>query len=951
MEILKLLKVEGATEPNAAMLNDEGEEYPIFLQSLHNTILFDEILKSGYKLAGLPYDFVKDGRSIMELPVEDYTPSPEEAQLMYDSIGKAHEMSYLLSKVDTSLVRGLATPATNYTIHTREEFLKYLDNVNSISMSEDFMPINYFVAPEARFTVSEYFSLEYVRYIRIMEKRRTMSYAKFQKLFNWLIQFNMSPNATFLDVVDAYFAWGFDGLNAVLISKNRQQRAVEISLESQPVERRITGLIDGNGNIYPPMHERSTVWHPDVASEEMLQQIYRPLAENEVTTVKLKSASSYNIILVNGVDIKAEIKTYTLKLNGNTQPTIKVMSIANNMKSIPAELALPQNKQRMLEHCQAEAIAMQNYEQRKDRTKVSSFQVLTWSGATPSEAIRYILRDLDMLATSSDKRFSTTGVQRVMPDDITYYLNGNRRNLVTDENGNEMSDPIDSVIYDVINGSSNTDMVEKGLATDSMVDASSLRDILITIHDTLGISYESIYNTLSGVTKDMKEVVLSNGTLNYKLNVSPINAAVRGYDIDMRAYDDKRANGCTLFYYVTLVALECAEAEGDTPKSDRAVGIEALTVDLSSSKDANMVINNLVDVMYNAIDYTQLPVSTKEQLEDSARRWAINSWFEIYARGTYTLPKLLGGVTTQASEFMRDTVLKCTQTRIDSTVGFCNTSIRAYQDEVRFSSYCVNAHVSVDRVIPRTENQTIHAIPFFAAWRNYRQKNPTLWGKLVEAGIIKEDFVAWECRYAQEQLWKDGINSMYAPSSLLVYCEDADEFLAEYPKDQEFKCVPHFSDIAYPGLYKDILSPGYESNDEEGVEDVEEAVMLDTPRTGIPVVRVGLQQTLTAASFAHYLKPVIQQEVKDIYLQKFSGFNAETLLKCPDVMSKLPNESGKTPILVMANTDKVVLGDTKEVIDFTRITTLDPNKYPITHVFDRTWLIASMGGILWEARI
>ena len=29
---------------------------------------------------------------------------------------------------------------------------------------------------------------------------------------------------------------------------------------------KLNGLIDGNGNIYPPTHERNTVWHPDVDS-------------------------------------------------------------------------------------------------------------------------------------------------------------------------------------------------------------------------------------------------------------------------------------------------------------------------------------------------------------------------------------------------------------------------------------------------------------------------------------------------------------------------------------------------------------------------------------------------------------------------------------------------------------------------------------------------------------
>ena len=61
MEIKKRLRVNGNPEINAVLLNDEGEEYPVFLESLHNTIIFPELMKSGYSLISLPYGFVKNG--------------------------------------------------------------------------------------------------------------------------------------------------------------------------------------------------------------------------------------------------------------------------------------------------------------------------------------------------------------------------------------------------------------------------------------------------------------------------------------------------------------------------------------------------------------------------------------------------------------------------------------------------------------------------------------------------------------------------------------------------------------------------------------------------------------------------------------------------------------------------------------------------------------------------
>lgn len=954
MEILKLLRVNGATEPNAALLDDSGEKYPIFLKSLHNTVMFDEFLASGYSLAGLPYDFVKNGKSIMELPVEAYTPTNEEMQMMYDSLGKEHEMSYLLSKVDTSIVRGLPIPSTNYKITTREGFLKYLTSLTYADGDDEFLPINYFVSPEARFDLSEYFADENARYIRIMERHRKMSYTKFQNLFQWLTQFGLSPNATFLDVLEAYFAWGIDGMNVPIVSKKRSQRAIVQQMNAAPVVRKVVGLIDGNGNIYPPMNERSTVWQPDVISEEQLQRTYRRLAENEVTTIQLKTPAPYDVITYSGVSLQIELSEYTLAVNRYAQSTIVVNSLASNIKTLPNHLTLPVNKDKMLEYCLAEAIASDNYKARKDNTKVSSFQVLTWSGASPSDAIRYLLRSLDMLATTSDKRFGPDGLVRLMPTDIENYLSGYRKKLTVDENGNESPNQEDTVLYDIVHGNINTDMVERGMSQDIMIDVSTLRNTVIALHDTLGVSYEDIYSKACNVQPNVKEVVISNGTLNYRMDMSPINNAVKGYEADMRDYDDKRANDCTFFYHITLVALECAGC-GDDGKalSDRAVGIEALTVNLVRDKQAATVINTLVGKLLDAAEYTQLTVSVRDRLEESARRWAINSWFEIYARGTYTLPSLLGGMTTAVDQNMRDIVLKSTKPLIDSTLAFCKLAVRVYQDEVKFASYCTNAYVSLDRVIPRNKDSKIPAVPFYAAWCNYQRSNPAVHAALVDKGVIKRDFVPWECRYREQQLWKEGDLPLDSDTSLYTYYKDAVEYIKEYPNDLEFKCAPHYMDIAFPGLYKDINTPEDQVNGNDNDEDEDEDApkVLAVPRKCLPVIKIGLKQDLTLAELSKYIKPSDVVIPPDIYLQKFAGFNAETMLRCSDIIGKIRSLSGKTPIVIISGTDKVVLSDTKEVIDFTRITTIDQNKYPVVHVYDRVWLLRTMDGELWEARL
>ena len=82
MKIVKRLRINGAADVNAVLLNDEGEEYPVFLDSLHNTIIFPTLLSSGYVLAALPYGFVKDGVSLDSLPEESYTVDNIQLEMM-----------------------------------------------------------------------------------------------------------------------------------------------------------------------------------------------------------------------------------------------------------------------------------------------------------------------------------------------------------------------------------------------------------------------------------------------------------------------------------------------------------------------------------------------------------------------------------------------------------------------------------------------------------------------------------------------------------------------------------------------------------------------------------------------------------------------------------------------------------------------------------------------------
>jgi len=304
MEIVKLLRIPGqGSKPTAVLLNDQGEEYPVFLESLTNTVYFNLLLESGYTFVGLPCQFKKDGQLILDLPVEDYNPTDIELEGMYNNIGAPMTFDELKAQISEEEVVGIPTPPTRYTITTREEFLEYLNTIKDTQLTDDFMPINYFVAPSARFTTDEYRSEKFSTYVQIMNRRRTMSYPKFIKLFNWLKQFGLNDNATEMDVLDAYFAWGMDGVSSPIVAKRREQRPQALTGNpNSPVSsyRWTQGFIDSYGNLLTPDSLSGIRWELPTASPSYVQDVTQTLGVGETAVQSFRCKIPTDVSVLEG---------------------------------------------------------------------------------------------------------------------------------------------------------------------------------------------------------------------------------------------------------------------------------------------------------------------------------------------------------------------------------------------------------------------------------------------------------------------------------------------------------------------------------------------------------------------------------------------------------------------------------------------------------------------------
>ena len=980
MEIRKLYKANGAAEANAVLLFDSGEEYPVFLQSLHNTILFYEMLNSGYVLAGLPYDFVKDGVSIMSLPVEEVTFDDNTMQLMYDSIGTKVDQQELLSHVDTNIARGVPIPPTRYTIHTREEFEKYLALYEKMQPEDDFMPINYFVAPEARFSPTEYISPSNGPKVQIISRRRTMSITKFQKLVKWLEGFGLSPNATFLDVLEAYFAWGIDGMNETIITKSRQPYPYFFNLNSAyashsnlltPLTRGTLGLVNTSGMWKAPINERGLNWTTATDNpKDFMDRCSRiPVGQSEV--LKLKAPATQELVVFEGTSIKIQFSRDNLVFAREIFPTIQVQAIHSVSEYIDPELALPRNKELMYEESMMRALAKTVYMLRHETFFVSSFDLLRAMGASTYSAIQAILQknqmlDFDMDFSAATKRLKSidelggkmldadslgTGadaLDRVEYDSAKSWLDGKR-----DPEGT-FGAACDEVIRNIVNGDINTDGLADAIFFSGRNTQESIYEEIFVIHKVLGFSLEDIYNRIVNMDPKNRMIEFTGEGFTYTLNCAPSTAIEMAARRDMARYRTEQAEHAIMFYFVKTVAREVTvrNEDGSIPDYARPIGVEYLYVypQKKNKELVESILRGIEEELMKAVANT--PGISRERYKEFnvlKREFAMQRWFSIFFNkdGHYNLPKSLGGGVLSGNQWRSD-IVRLTEDGIDSVVtlskyAMFNHTTRGDGTPDHFRIYCANAFVGEDFVCPYPE-QYVREVPFHAIWLNFDQerRNELISKRVIYATdipwSIKHAHYSWAC-YATKQK-KDDFTVMDDPDSLYAYFNTANKEITEWPTTLEFKTTTHPVYAKYPGMYYDDESE--EIGPEHELED------LITPRVGTPKVELEACRLLKPDTYGKRRYSPQYKEYPTVYIERFLGFDAETLLLCPDAIEKLPPINAS--VIGIAG-DRLYFTDTNTSTHFTNIASVDMNKYPVRHICNRLYIVRDFNNKLWEVHI
>lgn len=935
MEIKARLKTIGSNEVNAVLLNDSGEEYPVFLKSLHNTIIFPALIESGYKLTGLPYGFIKDGVELNQLPIQSYECTEQEVEMMYNSIGVPVSQEELKKHIDITEVKGMAEPPTNYTIFTREDLLQYLDAYATAELDDDYMPLNYFVAPAARFSIKEYTSQEYDKYVKIISSRREMTLQKFYKLVEALKGFGLPANYTVSDVLDAYFAWGMDGLDFKMVNRTRISSPMKLSANqslSVPIKTTTYGFVDAAQNLFTPLDQRSTPWVADANTPELLDAVTRGMQMNDTKLMKFTANSRTDITTLEGTVFNIRYNDEILVMQQRYYPSLRVKSPVNVGEFLDLKLALPINKEPMYEDALLHAMASILYKKRMPRVKVSTYDALTSSGLNPRTALAYVTTALNMNRESggvSAKAMAdpTYDIITVDDDDINAYLSGDWSHLTEEAK---------SIIEDIIDGVLSIDHIGDAKELDASTGASesNLYYELYAVRHVMGLSMEDIMNNIRAAGDKDDYVIFSNGTMQHKISIKPSTNQLNGYMADLRDYNIQNAEDCTFFTYITLVAKEVGDE-----RANRHVGIEFYFAN-RAKKAVKEIVDDLIAQLETRVANSIPDANRQAALLRMKVPFALNRYFEIAMNGTITWPKDLGGATEPVPVALRQKAMSTLERRIENLVMFCDfTANPVSLTNIKFNAYCTNAIITPERIIPRTGCK-IHEVPFYAAWYDWRSNNPDLWAQMVSMGVLSPDFIAWELRYAQEQFVQRDITRLDEKDTLMYYYNHAVSELDDYPADLDFIAIEHPLQYMYPGLFMD---------DDGEFNPYADCAKLPVAREGKPIVRLGLHKMITEDDYKQFLRPTQILEEPSTYIRRFTGFDAETLLAVPDALEKLP--SGGTPIVVQERLQSIFVSDTKQTISYHRINELLDGRYPVVHIYNRTYILRSADGKLWEVRV
>lgn len=230
MEITKRIERDG--EIIGYIVEEFGIDNCVLSRGLYNEYYLGELIQAGYKYYNYNADEIEkpDGTKISTLPAVDASLiSEDELIAIQDMAANAYsdaQCAKYYSYRETAAIE--FREPVEITIHTREELVAYLEEVEYTSVRSGFctdhQPLNSFVDRSALFTLDEVRSDDNIRrLLTIAQKRHKFrDFDAYTKTVEWLVEQGVLTTRTpsYIEFLTAYYAWGFDGIKDSCVGLN-----------------------------------------------------------------------------------------------------------------------------------------------------------------------------------------------------------------------------------------------------------------------------------------------------------------------------------------------------------------------------------------------------------------------------------------------------------------------------------------------------------------------------------------------------------------------------------------------------------------------------------------------------------------------------------------------------------------------------------------------------------
>ena len=908
MDILKLFTRRGT--PFAVRLEDAGVERNAFIESLTSVEVCDKLLQAGWELVKLPNDFRKDNKGLSELPTEEWNPTTTEEQDLWDHVGQPLTQAELGHRLTRRPDLFSVTSTGEYTIVTRKELTDYLDGVDSFGslLPNDYLPLNYFVHPDALFETPEFFCAENSKYASVINKRRVFTYERFQNLVKWGFTKGLKPDFKAADFLEFYFQWGVDGIKPEIYSKNIKSVNIGLSagiitmdsLEALKSKVREYGAINNMEELRLPAGAQSYDWEYR-ANHADIQKVISALPSRHIIPIELVRGEKTTIISYNCDDI--EIDTDYVKVGRHKSRSIIVKSPVNSTEEVHPKWWNPSCYEEMMNDQFLYSLAYYMREKLTVETDACTYKALIESGCSPYSAL-YRMAVLGREVASS---------RRVDPLEVEELLDINNSVIMAYLEGGSLTDAEAEYLDSLVAGDVNFDSIYEGQQLDATSDIYKYYRYFYVARHVCGVSLEELYKKVHYMEKDTEKLVLvDNEDYMLCLDATKNDRKEQGYHADLHEYQMQQADECVEAIYVLDVARELS-----TTGKGRHVGVKCLVA--RRDTDINDWLEKEASYFCSKVEENVIGRRQQDTFKLSRNIWAWKAFFAMVQGQSCEMSSHVGGEVR--SWPMTDTQRfgYCTRNYVEGTLNLADSCICS---DGTWFRYCVNATITPEKVYPRI-NTILTERAFIALWPDFSSAPDTLQFLASKGQIDMRSYEPWTGIYGLYNI----CNSDITQPGLYTYYHESMKALADAGNVAEFTPT-------HP-LY--VECPALES------EDCTALVPSDTK----PVYRVG-----DVGVIMHEKRElcVENKEYDKHTFRRFIRLEPEDFLFCGDKIS-LPvynPHSGKG--FTVVGQKQFMVGD-ENIHDISEMGAYANTGYPCTHIRGTKYLLVDLLGDMWEATI